>query len=176
LADDPAVFPFRKGGFSGGTIQSGTPSALLLKFRVLRLGLFQDGDVGVGISFFKDVDSQYRHGPADDDHVRMQRANLRRKLGFTAIKIGLIPNMYAPWASYSDVGAGARVAHRIALNTWQGTGVPPRPPEMAGLRRFKIRFQSPDLLRTAVQRIGNTEQSDGNHLALDPDGNVIVMA
>jgi hypothetical protein len=27
----------------------GTPSALLLKFRVLRLGLFQDGNVGVGI-------------------------------------------------------------------------------------------------------------------------------
>jgi catechol-2,3-dioxygenase len=83
--------------------------------------------------------------------------------------------MYAPWAAYGDLGASGRVAHGIALNIWQGAGVPPRTPDIAGLRSFAIRFQSPNLLSDAVLRMSNAEHSDGHYVACDPDGNVIVM-
>ena len=83
-------------------------------------------------------------------------------------KIGLIRSMYAPWSGYGDLGAGGRVAHRIALNTWQGAGVPPRPPGMAGMRSFTMRFESRERLMEAVARIGNTEPRD-------PDANLVVL-
>jgi catechol 2,3-dioxygenase len=102
--------------------------------------------------------------------------NLEASYRFYRDKIGLISSMYAPWSGYGDLGAGGRVAHRIALNTWQGAGVPPRPSGMAGMRGFSIRFQSPELLRDAVARIDNAELRDGEYVARDPDGNAIVMS
>ncbi len=108
-------------------------------------------------------------------HLQFQVGDLEASYRFYRDKIGLIPSMYAPWSGYGDLGAGGRVAHRIALNTWQGAGVPPRPFGMAGMRSFTIRFQSPERLRNAVGRIGNTESRNSEYLAHDPDGNAIAM-
>jgi len=108
-------------------------------------------------------------------HLQFQVGDLEASYRFYRDKIGLIPSMYAPWSGYGDLGAGGRVAHRIALNTWQGAGVPPRPPGMAGMRSFTMRFQSRERLMEAVARIGNTEPRDGGFLARDPDANLAVL-
>jgi catechol 2,3-dioxygenase len=108
-------------------------------------------------------------------HLHLQVADLEASYRFYSDRIGLVPNLYAPWAGYGDLGAAGQVAHRIALNTWQGAGVPPRPLGMAGMRSFTMRFESPERLRDAVEKIGNAELLDGEYLARDPDGNTITM-
>jgi len=108
-------------------------------------------------------------------HLHLQVGALEPSYRFYRDGIGLIPNLYAPWSGYGDLGAGGRVAHRIALNTWQGAGVLPRPFGMAGMRSFTMRFQSPERLRDAVGRIGSAGSRNGEYLARDPDGNVIAM-
>jgi catechol 2,3-dioxygenase len=108
-------------------------------------------------------------------HLQFQVGDLEASYRFYRDKIGLIPSMYAPWSGYGDLGASGRVAHRIAVNTWQGAGVPPRPPGMAGMRSFTMRFESRERLMEAVARIGNTEPRDGGFLARDPDGNLAVL-
>lgn len=109
-------------------------------------------------------------------HLQLKVGNLETSYRYYRDAIGLIPSMYAPWSGYGDLGAGGRVAHRIALNTWEGSGVPPRPTGMAGMRSFTIRFQSLERLREAVARIGDAEMRGGEYLARDPDGNTIVIA
>ena len=115
--------------------------------------------------------------PADTivGHLQFQVGNLQNSYQFYRDKIGLIQSMYAPWARYGDLGAGGRVAHRIALNMWHGVGAPPRPPGVAGLRSFTMRFASPEHLSQAVARIGDAEVRGGDYVARDPDGNAFVM-
>jgi len=108
-------------------------------------------------------------------HLQLQVGELEASYGFYRDIVGLIPSMYAPWGGYGDLGAGGRVAHRIALNTWQGAGVPPRPVGMAGMRSFTILFESPARLENAVARVENAIRRGDDYLAYDPDGNVIVL-
>jgi catechol 2,3-dioxygenase len=108
-------------------------------------------------------------------HFHLQVADLEASYRFYRDVIGLSPNMFAPWAGYGDLGAGGRVAHRIALNTWQGAGVPPRPSGVAGMRSYNIHFHSVELFRKAVATIGNAEAHDGAYLVRDPDGTTIVL-
>jgi catechol 2,3-dioxygenase len=108
-------------------------------------------------------------------HLQFQVANLEASYRFYRDKIGLIQSMYAPWSGYGDLGAGGPVAHRIALNTWQGAGVPRRPSGMAGMRSCTIRFQSEERLNESIARIGNAELRGSEYFAHDPDGNAIVM-
>lgn len=107
-------------------------------------------------------------------HLHLQVGHIEGSYRFYHDRIGLTRNLYAPWAGYGDLGAGGQVAHRIALNTWQGVGVPPRPADMAGMRSATIRFASPERLRKAIARIGNAEPR-GEYLVRDPDGNVMVV-
>jgi len=108
-------------------------------------------------------------------HLHLQVGDLDASHRFYRDVVGLVPNLYAPWAGYADLGTGGLVAHRIALNTWQGAGVPSRPVGGAGMRSFTVRFQSPERIRAAVARMGDAESRKDEYLARDPDGNVMVM-
>jgi catechol 2,3-dioxygenase len=108
-------------------------------------------------------------------HLHLHVKNLETSYEFYRDKIGLIPNLYAPWSGYGDLGADGRVAHRIALNTWQGAGHPSRPAGVAGMLSFTMRFASPDLLRGAVDRIGSAQPRGREYVTQDPDGNALVM-
>ena len=109
-------------------------------------------------------------------HFHLRVASMEASYAFYRDAIGLIPSTYAPWAGYGDLGAGGRVTHRIALNTWQGAGVPPRPPGVAGLRSLTMRFGSAEHLRSAVGRIGRVEERGDEYVAGDPDGNGLVLS
>ena len=108
-------------------------------------------------------------------HVQFQVRNLEDSYAFYRDKIGLIPSMYAPWARYGDLGAGGRVAHRIALNMWHGVGAPPQPAGSAGLRSFVVRFASQEHLREVAARVDNIKMAGSECVARDPDGNALVM-
>jgi len=109
-------------------------------------------------------------------HLHLQVGDLETSYRFYRDRIGLSPITYAPWAGYGDLGASGHVAHRIALNTWQGAGVPPRPPGMAGMRSFTVRFQSTERLRDAITKLrGAAEAGGAKYLACDPDGNAMDL-
>jgi len=89
--------------------------------------------------------------------LHLQVSDLEASYRFYRDRIGLSPITYAPWAGYGDLGASGHVAHRIALNTWQGAGVPPRPAGVAGMRSFTVRFQSTERLRGAIAKLRAAE-------------------
>ena len=63
-----------------------------------------------------------------------------------------------PAIGYGDLSAGGRVTHRIAINTWQGSGVPAKPREMARLGHFTLRYDPTDRLREVVATLDDVEQ------------------
>jgi catechol 2,3-dioxygenase len=108
-------------------------------------------------------------------HMHLQVGDLEASYRFYRDGIGLSPITYAPWAGYGDLGTTGHVAHRIALNTWQGAGVPPRPAGVAGMRSFTVRFQSTERLREAIAKLRVAEARGAEYLACDPDGNAMVL-
>ncbi|MFL5860934.1 MAG: VOC family protein [Solirubrobacteraceae bacterium] len=77
--------------------------------------------------------------------------------------------------SMADFHANGRFKHRIAINTWQGTAVSQPPAGTAGLRHFTIRFDTPERLQAALERVDTaTPHSDGQ-LVHDPSGNAMVL-
>ncbi len=75
----------------------------------------------------------------------------------------------------ADFHANGRFKHRIAINTWQGTGASQPPAGTAGLRHFTIRFDSPERLQAALDRVGGAEPHPDGHLVRDPAGNAMVL-
>jgi catechol-2,3-dioxygenase len=67
------------------------------------------------------------------------------------------------------------VTHRVAINTWQVGGVPPKPREMAGLVHSTLRFESPERLREVLDRLDDAERRGDAFLVHDPDGNAIAL-
>jgi len=43
--------------------------------------------------------------------------------------------------------------HHIGLNTWNGVGAPPPPPDSAGLRYFTVQFVSKDEQESLINRL-----------------------
>ena len=73
-----------------------------------------------------------------------------------------------------DFHGGGRFKHRMAINTWQGTGVTQPPAGTAGLRHFEIRFTEEGHLQDVLDRLPNEVHGNG-HLVHDPAGNAIVL-
>jgi catechol 2,3-dioxygenase len=74
-----------------------------------------------------------------------------------------------------DFHANGRFKHRLAINTWQGTGVSQPPAGTAGLRHFTIRFDRPERLQAARGRLGDGAPHLDGHLVRDPAGNAMVL-
>jgi catechol 2,3-dioxygenase len=74
-----------------------------------------------------------------------------------------------------DFHANGRFKHRLAINTWQGVGVSQPPAGTAGLRHFTIRFDTPERLQAALERVDRATAHPDGHLARDPSGNAMVL-
>ena len=74
-----------------------------------------------------------------------------------------------------DFHAGGDFKHRMAINVWQGVGVSQRPPGTAGLRHFTIRYDTPERLQTALNRVDAAEAHPDGILVRDPAGNAMVL-
>jgi catechol 2,3-dioxygenase len=76
----------------------------------------------------------------------------------------------------ADFGAGGVFKHRIAINTWQGTGAPLHPPGMARMRYFELRFETAEGLTAAINANPFAIPLGSAHLLRDPSGIELRLA
>ncbi len=78
--------------------------------------------------------------------------------------------------SASFISAGG-YHHHLGINTWAGEGVPPPPPDAAGLRWFEVRVPDGDSLQAVKHRLTQAgavvEAQDGGLLVRDPSDNAV---
>jgi catechol 2,3-dioxygenase len=74
-----------------------------------------------------------------------------------------------------DFHADGAFKHRMAINVWQGIGVPQPPAGTARLRHFTVRFDSTERLEAVLGRVGDATAHPEGHLVHDPAGNAIVL-
>jgi catechol 2,3-dioxygenase len=63
----------------------------------------------------------------------------------------------------------------MAINVWQGVGVTQPPEGTAGLRHFTIRYDTPERLEAALERVSLATTHPDGHLVHDPAGNAMVL-
>lgn len=80
--------------------------------------------------------------------------------------LGFARNLMIPNFGFADLGAGAKYTHRIAMNIWSGTNLPPTPSDMAGLIHYTLLAHSPSILQSAQNMTETQEGLTG----LDPTG------
>ena len=108
-------------------------------------------------------------------HVHLKVPELDPAYAFYRDRLGLIPNNYVPVIGYGDLGTGDYRVHRVAVNTWTGIGLPPRPAQMAGMDRYTLRFESPARLDETLGRLEHVEARDDVYLARDTAGNTVAL-
>jgi catechol 2,3-dioxygenase len=69
--------------------------------------------------------------------------------------------------------------HHIGLNTWQGEGAPPPPPDAAGLRSFAVELPDQKALDEVIARVENAgipaNQTEEGLLLYDPSQNGVLL-
>jgi catechol 2,3-dioxygenase len=108
-------------------------------------------------------------------HVHLKVSDLDTAYSFYRDGLGFLPENYAPLIGYADLGTGDFRVHRIAVNTWQGAGLPPRPAEMAGMEHFTLRFDSQARLDEVLAKVEAVDRREGGYVARDPSGNAIAL-
>lgn len=106
-------------------------------------------------------------------HVHLHVRNLAEAERFYVGLLGFEEmQRYGPSALFVSAGG---YHHRIGLNTWQGEGAPPPPPDATGLRQFVIRLPdrpSLDRVKKRLLAAGHTVEPRGEGLfTCDPSGN-----
>jgi catechol 2,3-dioxygenase len=109
-------------------------------------------------------------------HIHLHVPDLDTALSFYRDQLGFREHLVAPAFGMADLHAGGAFKHRIALNTWQGTGVRQPPPGTAGLRHFTIELETASRLDETVRRLGDAKRnSEGEHHLVDPAGNPLRL-
>ncbi len=109
-------------------------------------------------------------------HIHLHVANISAAEHFYGDLLGFeLMARYGVGASFLSTG---KYHHHLGINTWNGVGAPPPPPESLGLQWYEIRVAAeqlpPLLVRLADANIPVRESAQGWHLA-DPSGNEIVL-
>jgi catechol 2,3-dioxygenase len=101
-------------------------------------------------------DSERLDAPIPEDthmgHVHLHVSHIEQALNFYHGVLGF--DIMGETAAFqmAFVSAGG-YHHHIGLNTWQGVGAPPLPPEALGLRYFSVRLPDQEALEVVVGRI-----------------------
>jgi catechol 2,3-dioxygenase len=112
-------------------------------------------------------------------HIHLHVSDLQAAAHFYCDLISFREHMYVPAIGFADFSAGGRFPHRLAVNVWQGAGVPQRPAGSAGLRYFTIALAGEEALQEVLGRLRGAgyqpERAGGVELVRDPAGNVIRL-
>ncbi|HUO74026.1 MAG TPA: VOC family protein [Solirubrobacteraceae bacterium] len=109
-------------------------------------------------------------------HVNLHVPDLSEAYSFYRDRLGFLQSNYAPLVGFGDLSAGIPLTHRIAVNTWQGEGAPPRPAGTAGMDHFTLRFDSRQRLEQVLARLEGVERQGDGYLAHDPAGNAMLLS
>lgn len=110
-------------------------------------------------------------------HVHLHVADLERSEAFYRNVLGFdLMNRYGPSASFVSAGG---YHHHIGMNTWNGAGAPPPPPDAIGLRHFTIQLPSSAAQRALQEHLHHgdfpfAEEAEGISLR-DPARNEILV-
>jgi catechol 2,3-dioxygenase len=137
-----------------------------------------------------DVDALFTHLTEDDrldvsipketrmGHVHLHVRNVDEAVDFYHGIIGFDIMGVAKAFQMGFVSAGG-YHHHLGLNTWQGEGAPPPPPDAVGLRYFTVELPNQKALDEVVARIDKaaipSNQTENGLLVHDPSQNGMML-
>jgi catechol 2,3-dioxygenase len=137
-----------------------------------------------------DVDALLSHLQPDDQldvpvppetrigHVHLHVRNVDEAVDFYHGVLGFDVMGVARAFRMAFVSAGG-YHHHIGLNTWQGEGAPPPPPDALGLRHFTVDLPNQDALDEVVARVEKAglpaNQTEDGLLLYDPSQNGVIL-
>ncbi|MDQ6748345.1 MAG: VOC family protein, partial [Candidatus Dormibacteraeota bacterium] len=111
-------------------------------------------------------------------HVHLHIRDVDEAVKFYRDLVGFDVKGFVPQMGLAFVSAGG-YHHHLGLNEWAGRGVPPAPPDTAGLRHFTIEVPTGSELLDIVGRLGGAgiavEERDDGYLAADPSSNAVLL-
>ena len=111
-------------------------------------------------------------------HVHLHVRNVEEALDFYHGILGfdIMGNAKAIHAAFISAGG---YHHHIGLNTWQGEGAPPPPPDALGLRYFTVELPDQAALDEVVARVEKAglpaNQTEDGLLLADPSENGVML-
>jgi len=110
-------------------------------------------------------------------HMHLHVADLGAAEAFYSGVLGFeVMQRFGPSALFVSAGG---YHHHLGLNTWQGQGAPPPPPDAVGLRSWDVRLPDADALAAVISRVRAagvpTEEMEEGVLLRDPSQNALVL-
>jgi catechol 2,3-dioxygenase len=110
-------------------------------------------------------------------HMHLHVADLDQAIEFYEHLLGFDFLMnYLGSAAFLSVGG---YHHHIGINTWNGVGAPPNPPDAIGLRYFSVNLVSEEQRKELRLRLEKAnwpfEERSSGILVRDPSGNAILL-
>ncbi len=137
-----------------------------------------------------DVDALFSHLEENPDinlpippetrmgHIHLHVRDLHEAVDFYHGVIGFDVMGVVDSVRMGFVSAGG-YHHHVGLNTWQGEGAPPPPPDALGLRYFTIELPNQKAYEEVVARVDvaglPSNQTEAGLLLLDPSQNGVVL-
>jgi catechol 2,3-dioxygenase len=108
-------------------------------------------------------------------HMHLHVADLNAALAFYTRVVGLdLMALYGGSAAFLSAGG---YHHHLGINTWNGIGAPPPPPDSVGLRHFSVLLPNSDDRERLESRLNQNhipfERRDGSLVVQDPSENSI---
>jgi catechol 2,3-dioxygenase len=111
-------------------------------------------------------------------HIHLHVRNLHEAVDFYHSVIGFNIMGVVDSARMAFVSAGG-YHHHVGLNTWQGEGALPPPPDALGLRHFTIEFPNQAALDAVIAQVDAAgipaNQTEGGLLLYDPSQNGVIL-
>jgi catechol 2,3-dioxygenase len=108
-------------------------------------------------------------------HVHLQVTELEPARRFYQERLGLLEHFGVP-GLVSNLHAGGSFPHRLAINTFNSSGMPPAPAGMARLRRYAIRFDTHQRLQDVLGTLPEADEQPGGWLVHDPSGTAVLLS
>lgn len=111
-------------------------------------------------------------------HIHLHVRDVNEALDFYHGMLGFDVMGHARGMQAAFVSAGG-YHHHVGLNTWQGEGAPPPPPDALGLRHFAIEFPDQSALDEVIARVDEAgipaNHTEDGLLLYDPSQNGVLL-
>jgi catechol 2,3-dioxygenase len=107
-------------------------------------------------------------------HLHLQVSALEPARRFYQEQLGFLEHFGLP-GLVSNLRTGGAFPHRLAINTFNGTGLPQAPPEMARLRSYTIHYNTRRWLQEVLRRLPEAAETPDGQRHQDPSGNAIAL-